>query len=67
MKFNCLSLSKYFPIILIKSAIIDDKNRYKVNIAAVYPIFKQHTNARIGMMEFMINFFFFDSALLFKE
>ena len=42
MKFKYLSLSKYFHIILITSAITDDKNKYKVNKAAFDHIFKQH-------------------------
>ena len=66
MKFKYLSLSKYFHIILIISAIIDEKNKYKVNMAAFDHIFKQHINAKIGIIKFMINFLFFDVLLLFK-
>lgn len=66
MKFKYLSLSKYFHIILITSAITDDKNKYKVNMAAFDHIFKQHINAKIGIIKFMINFLFFDVLLLFK-
>ena len=32
MKFKYLSLMKYFHIILITSASMDDKNKYKVNM-----------------------------------
>ena len=67
MKLECLSLSKYFHIALIASAIIDEKNRYNVNIAEVDHIFKQNTNANNGIIRFMTNFFFFDNSLLFKE
>lgn len=66
MKFKYLSLIKYFHIILITSASMDDKNKYKVNMAAFDHIFKQHINAKIGIMKFMINFLFFDNLLLFK-
>ena len=59
MKFKYLSLSKYFHIILITSAIMDEKNKYNVNMAAFDHIFKQHINAKIGIMKFTANFFIF--------
>ena len=67
MKFKYFPLSKYFHIILITSAITDDKNKYKVNMAAFDHIFKQHMNAKIGIIMFMVIFLFFDNLVLLKE
>ena len=67
MKFKYFPLSKYFHIIPIASAIMDDKNKYKVNMAAFDYIFKQHMNAKIGIIMFMVIFLFFDNLVLLKE
>lgn len=66
MKFKHFPLSKYFHIIPIASAIMDDKNKYKVNMAAFDHIFKQHRNAEIGIKMFMVIFLFFDNLVLLK-
>ena len=64
MKFTYFPLNRYFHIILIVSAIIDDINKYNVNMAAFDHIFKQHINAKIGIMRVIANFLFFDNYSL---
>ena len=59
MKFTYFPLNRYFHIILIASAIIDDINKYNVNMAAFDHTFKQHINAKIGIIRFIANFLFF--------
>ncbi|MBR0057757.1 MAG: hypothetical protein IJP99_00275 [Methanobrevibacter sp.] len=49
------------------SAITDEKNKYNVSIAAIDHIFKEHANAKIGIIIFRPIFFFFDNSVLFKE
>lgn len=66
MKFTYFPLNRYFHIILIVSEIIDDINKYNVNMAAFDHIFKQHINAKIGIMRVIANFLFFDNLTLFN-
>ena len=66
MRFMVFSLIKYFWIILIKSAIKDEINKYNVNIAAIDHIFKQNRNDKIEIMLLIMFCLFFDKFESFK-